>query len=88
MRPRVTGASAAHTSGFGGRPLCGSTTGRASAAALPTCPLCQRRTGPAGIKPQDAYNLGHPVGRIVMGSALGVPGFPKVPAVKNPFGKS
>ena len=88
MSPSKSGLSYIHIPGFDGRPICGSTTGRASAAALPTCPLCQRRTGPAGIKPQDAYNLGHPVGRIVMGSALGVPGFPKVPAVKNPFGKS
>jgi hypothetical protein len=87
VSPSTTGASYIHIPGLDGRPICGATTGKASAAALPTCPACRARTTPAGVKPQDIYNLGHPVGRIVTGSALGIPGFPKIPGIKYPFGK-
>ena len=87
MSPSTAGGGYIHIPGFDGRPICGATTGRATAAALPTCPLCQQRTRPSGIGAQDVFNLGHPVGRIVTGSALGIPGFPKVPGMKNPFGK-
>jgi hypothetical protein len=76
-----------HVPGFDGKPICGSTTGSVSVAALPTCPLCQKRSTPGGIKAEDIYNPAHPVGRIVMGSTFDVPGFPKVPGTKNPFGK-
>ncbi len=78
---------AIHIAGLTGAAICGATTGTTSVVALPTCPDCRARTTPGGIHAEDIYNPAHPVGRLVMGSAFDVPGFPKVPGVKNPFGK-
>lgn len=76
-----------HIPGWAGTAICGATAGTTSAVMLPTCPDCRARTTPGGMRAEDVYNPAHPVGRIVMGSAFGVPGFPKVPGVKDPFGK-
>lgn len=87
MSRRPSDPGLVHVAGPSGRPICGATTGTASVAALPTCPDCRARTTPGGIQAEDFLNPAHPVGRIVTGSMFDVPGFPKVPGVKNPFGK-
>lgn len=69
-----------------GRPICGSAGGRTSAFAAPTCPRCRARVTPAGIRPVDLLNPSHPVGRIAVGSALGLPGFPHIPGIGRRFG--
>lgn len=85
MKP--TDLAAIHTPDLVGRPICGTPDGRTSAAAMPTCPLCQKRPTLSGVKPDDLYNPAHPVGRIVMGATFGVPGFPPVPGItKKPGG--
>ena len=67
-----------------GEPICGS-FGRTSTLEPPTCSDCRERTTLGGIEPEDVLNPGHPIGRIVMGSAFGVPGFPKIPGVWKRF---
>ena len=63
-----------------GRPICGH-TGRTSVVLPPTCPLCVARSRPPGMEGRDFLNPAHPIGRIVMGSGFGVPGFPKIPGI-------
>ncbi len=87
MSSKKTDPDVIHIAGPTGAAICGASTGTASVAALPTCPDCRVRTTPGGIHAEDIYNPAHPVGRIVMGSMFDVPGFPKVPGMKNPFGK-
>jgi hypothetical protein len=77
--------SAVHIPDYTGRPICGTPLGRTSAVVLPTCPRCRARVTPGGMRPRDAFNPAHPVGRIIMGSAFGVPGFPQIPGIWRRF---
>ena len=74
-----------HIPDYAGRPICGTTGGRTSAVLPPTCPLCNARVSLAGMKPEDAFNPAHPVGRIVVGSGFGIPGFPQIPGLWKRF---
>jgi hypothetical protein len=74
-----------HIPDYAGRPICGTRGGRTSAVLLPSCPLCSARVTPGGIRPEDAFNPAHPVGRIVLGSGFGVPWFPRVPGLWKRF---
>jgi hypothetical protein len=85
MTPRNSDPYAVHIPDHSGRPICGATTGRTSVVALPTCLDCRDRTSPSGMQPRDAFNPAHPVGRIVMGSGFGVPGFPQIPGLWKRF---
>ena len=75
---------AIHIPDYAGRPICGA-TGRTSAVLLPTCRDCKERVTVGGMKPEDAFNPAHPIGRVVMGSGFGVPGFPKIPGLWKRF---
>ena len=85
MTLRSSDPSAVHIPDYSGRPICGATTGRTSTVALPTCPDCRDRVTPGGIKPGEAFNPAHPVGRVVLGSGFGVPGFPQIPGLWKRF---
>ena len=80
MTPRNSDPFAVYIPDYPGRSIRGSTTGRTSVVALPTCLDCRDRTSRSGMRPRDPFNPAHPVGRIVMGSGFGVPGFPEIPA--------
>jgi hypothetical protein len=81
-----TSPGAIHIPDHAGRPICGTPGGRTSAVLLPTCPRCKSRVTPGGMKPEDAFNPAHPVGRVVLGSGFGVPGFPQIPGLWKRFG--
>lgn len=74
-----------HIPDTAGVPICGTTGGRTTVLEFPTCPRCQERVTPLGMRPEDAFNPGHPVGRILMGSAFGLPGYPEIPGVWKRF---
>lgn len=74
-----------HIPDASGRPICGTPAGRTSSLLLPTCPLCRDRVTPGGITPRDVFNPAHPVGRVVIGSGFGIPGFPQIPGLWKRF---
>jgi hypothetical protein len=82
---RQPGPYDVHIPDLSGRPICGTAGGRTSQLEAPTCPLCRARVTPGGIEPKDVFNPAHPVGRVVMGSGFGVPGFPKIPGLWKRF---
>lgn len=74
---------ATHIPDHVGRPICGTPGGRTTVVGFPTCPTCRSRMTPPGMKPKDALNPAHPLGRIIVGSAFGLPGFPDIPGVPD-----
>jgi hypothetical protein len=80
---RLSGPLEIHIPDMRGRPICGRIGGRTSQFASPTCPECRARRWPSGMEPEDYVNPLHPVGRIVVGSVLGVPGFPRIPGLSD-----
>ncbi len=76
---------AIHIPGATGRPICGAYGGRTSAVLSATCPACADRSTLGGMESGDAFNPAHPVGRVVMGTGLGVSGFPRIPGLWKRF---
>lgn len=74
-----------HIPDASGLPICGTPAGRTSSLLLPTCPLCRDRVTLVGIQPRDVFNPAHPVGRVVMGSGFGLPGYPRIPGLWKRF---